>query len=374
MSDLQAGLLVIGIVVVAGVYLFNVLQERRYRRKSEEGFKQEHEDVLFSAKPSARTDAPRVEPQMRSVPAHEKSAAGDQDSEPSENAVTPAPDEREARESFGEIPDTIDPVIDFVAEIEAPAGVPGALLQGALSEIAKIGKPFHCIAFSDETLAWEEPGDPDVRYTEVRFGLQLADRTGPVERAQLDEFCTIIKDLAEQTGATAQYPAPEAALSAARQLDQFCAEVDVTIGINLVSRDGNPLSGTKIRALAEAAGFKLESDGIFYLRDESGRTLYTLENQEAPFSREAMKTLSTPGVTLLFEVARVADGLREFDRLLALARNFAAALGAALVDDNRVPLNDAGIDKIRQQLRTIYATMDASRIPLVSTRALRLFS
>jgi FtsZ-interacting cell division protein ZipA len=47
MSDLQIGLLVVGVFVVAGVYLFGLWQERELRRKTEQAFAHEHEDVLL---------------------------------------------------------------------------------------------------------------------------------------------------------------------------------------------------------------------------------------------------------------------------------------------------------------------------------------
>ena len=37
----------------------------------------------------------------------------------------------------------------------------------------------------------------------------------------------------------------------ATQLDRFCADIDLAVGINVVTAVGNPFSGTKIRALAE---------------------------------------------------------------------------------------------------------------------------
>ena len=57
MSDLQMSLLVIGAVVVAGVYGFNVFQERRYGRKMEKAFHAKPEDILIS---DDTTSEPRV--------------------------------------------------------------------------------------------------------------------------------------------------------------------------------------------------------------------------------------------------------------------------------------------------------------------------
>ena len=159
------------------------------------------------------------------------------------------------------------------------------------------------------------------------------------------------------------------------QLDRFCADVDIAIGINVVTREGSPFSGTKIRALAEAAGLKLEPDGVFYLRGDYGDTLFTLDNHEPmPFVPEQMKTLSTSGITFLLDVPRVADALRAFDAMLAMARNFAAALGGTLVDDNRTALSDHG-DRKDPPPAGGHTGEDGSRPDRSrGTRALRLFS
>ena len=89
---------------------------------------------------------------------------------------------------------------------------------------------------------------------------------------------------------------------------------------------------------------------------------------------EQIKTLTTGGVTFLLDVPRVADALREFEGMLACARNFAATLGGTLVDDNRSPLADEAIEKIRRQLAGILAKMEAGQIAAGGARALRLFS
>jgi hypothetical protein len=52
----------------------------------------------------------------------------------------------------------------------------------------------------------------------------------------------------------------------------------------------------------------------------------------------------------------------------------AESLDGMLADDNRVALNDTGLDKIRNQLRSIYAAMEQRGIHPGSPLALRLFS
>src|ERR1051325_10443276 len=54
MTDLQIGLLVIGAAAVAGVLVYNRLQERATRRQAERAFGSQHADVLLDAPPARR--------------------------------------------------------------------------------------------------------------------------------------------------------------------------------------------------------------------------------------------------------------------------------------------------------------------------------
>ena len=67
-------------------------------------------------------------------------------------------------------------------------------------------------------------------------------------------------------------------------------------------------------------------------------------------------------------------GIVAFDRFVEFARALAEALSAAIVDDNRQPLDDAGLGKIRAQLQALYASMEQQGIPAGGPLALRLFS
>src|ERR1041385_4594297 len=54
MTDLQIGLLVIGAAAVAGVLVYNRLQERATRRQAERAFGSQHAGVLLDAPPERR--------------------------------------------------------------------------------------------------------------------------------------------------------------------------------------------------------------------------------------------------------------------------------------------------------------------------------
>ena len=365
MSDLQISLLIIGAVVVGGVYLFNWAQERKFRRKLGQAFEVEREDVLLGV--GAKGEA-RVEPQV----AWADTPAGPDSPRPHVEQETPA---SSASDASSLLP-PFDPDIDYVAVIESAVPISETAIGELLNRTAACGKPCRAAGLRAQSGEWEELARAGSdRYLKVALALQLVNRTGPVNAAQLAMFGDAIRNCAGRISAVASCPDTHAALDTARELDEFCAEVDVAIGVNIVAAEGQTFPGARIRALAEAAGFKLEPDGLFHFRNEQRHSLFTLDNHEpAPFLPEQINRLSTNGVTLLLDVPRVADGPAVLDRMLDVGRGLAQALGGRLVDDNRAALNEAGIARIREQLGEICSRMEASGITAGGARALRLFS
>jgi len=360
MSDLQLSLLVIGAVVVGAVYLYNWLQERNFHHRMQKAFGSAHDDVLLKAGIESALPDGRLEPQI--VPP-------DQDYE---DRAAPAPN------AFGsqEATPGFDPAIDYVADVEADTPIADGQIGDLASQAASCGKPVHISGLDARTGEWSDIARGVAgRYSSLRLALQLVNRGGPVNAAQLAMFCDAIKNCADRIPARSMFPDAQSALKRARDLDAFCAGVDVAVGVNIVAEGDGKFAGARIRELAQAAGFKLESDGVFHYRDERRQTLFTLDNHEpAPFLPERIQGLTTHGVTLLLDVPRAAAGIVVLDRMVGIANSFATALGGRLVDDNRAPLSETGITKIREQVRSIHATMEAHGIPAGSSRALRLFS
>jgi FtsZ-interacting cell division protein ZipA len=209
---------------------------------------------------------------------------------------------------------------------------------------------------------------------ELRARLQLVDRRGAITQQDIVIFQSAVARCAASSGASASIPDAAPALARSRELDDFCADVDVAVGINLVAQPGRPFPGTRLRGLAEAAGFRLER-GAFVYPDGHGGARFTLEQQSgAQISADSLRTLHATALTLLLDVPRLADGVAAFDQMVGVGRQLAQSLGASLVDDNQVPVSESGLEQIRNQLRAIYKTMDSHGIPAGSAAALRLFS
>lgn len=393
MSDLQIGLAMLGLLIVVAVLGFNWLQERQFRRRSQATFSDRPEDVLLAHAPSAvaappvthdAADEARIEPRMelRTEPGLEpqlESAAPEMAPSFSATAatittqLTPAAATGLAAMEKFEVPQS---ELDYIAEIRA-----GEFL--ALDKLVELGRKLpdrhHRISFaglSHRTKAWEPMGAGEPGYMSARVALQLVDRTGPVSDQQLRRFGEAVRSTASEMAAEAELPEYAPALQQALALDGFCTDVDVLVGINVIANGNQQFHGTKIRALAEAAGLQLQPNGVFLYRDDHGAALFSLDNQESeqPFLADRIRAMTTPGITFLLDVPRVADGLRVFDAMVVMSRTFAESLDGTLVDDNRALLNDAGLDRIRAQLRAIYGRMNHRGIEAGSALALRLFS
>lgn len=366
MSDLQIGLLILGLFVVGGVIAFNWIQERQFHQRAEHGFKRPEADLLLDTRAGQRIHEdleeridPRFEPQHEEI-----KASGEQDAQQTKLAGIAARDDATAKTSTG-----------YVAEIRSGEVVPAATIDTLTQALEAIGRRYQLSGYDYHTRKWVPVSERSQWYTSIRVFVQLVDRSGPVTREQLEQVAALLREQADAISGIAELPDIDNVLSSAVALDEFCVDVDVIVGLSVIARAGQVLHGTQLRALAEANGLHLESNGVFILHDAQGDALFTMDNQESnPFRAEKLKELVTHGVTFLLDVPRTNDGLRVFNKMVTVSRQFAQSLDGMLCDDNRVMLNDSGLEKIRNKLRSIYENMEQRGIPAGSESARHLFS
>jgi FtsZ-interacting cell division protein ZipA len=411
MNELQVSLLAIGVVVIFAVLAFNRWQERKYRRQAEQRFASQQDDILLNEEAFKE----RVEPMLEAMPEAEVDVPDESELEPDTQPVwnppetekdtvteTPYPEAEPAKTGAEAVPpETVpfeaeptlvqesapalmreavlepDAATEYIATLSASDPISAHALVLVLQQLKSVGKPLRWMGQRLHRSNWEEiiQAAPSTEFVKLAACMQLADRNGPVRSEELDAFCNMAQAVAANLYAVIDCPDKQAALATAADLDQFCADVDVLIGFNIISKDGSPFAGTKLRGLAESAGMKLMPDGSFHFLNDDGAQLFSLGNLEsAPFSADTMKLLTTHGVTFLFDVPKAAGGVQAFKQMLLTARQFVGPLGALMVDDNRRELTDAGIDKIRLQLAAIYEKMEQQGIHPGSPRSKRLFA
>jgi hypothetical protein len=343
---------IVGAVVVAAVFLYNKRQERRYRREAEAGFASQREDVL-----------------MRSGVGPGLGAAFAPERERFEPLVAfEAEQEGAAARTAG-----LSESLDFIVPIETSEEVSGVALTSATAPaLERCAKAIYWEGFDESAASWE-PLDPDRSYSRLRVGLQLVDRRGAADEAELAAFGAAIESAGASVGALATVPDPASALARARELDRFCGEIDIRVAVHIVS-DAAPLTGPQLAGVAKAAGFRLdEPDGKFRLPDEAGRIICALANFEpTPLNADGLSALTTRGVTLELDVPRAPHGA--FTRFRQSAQMLARELKGRIVDDNREPVGPAAFDAIGAQLQAVHGSMAARGIAPGGALALRLFS
>ncbi|MDR0578653.1 MAG: cell division protein ZipA C-terminal FtsZ-binding domain-containing protein [Candidatus Accumulibacter sp.] len=397
MTELQMGLIGLGAIAVVGVLAYNKWQEARQRKQVESALHAAHPDVLIDG--GSRKDAAAGEEdggadgnaggpkETAAPPVGEIPSAGTEGRR--EPVLTFPPDAPAPEPSGPSLPPVstepsappvedrfLSPRVDFIAAIDTVEPVPEQrIVDAPRAALARLRKPVRWIGYDEASGEWRLiSGRQGGEYRHIRAGLQLVDRQGLVNGDDLAVFAAAMQDLAEQLTGIAELPPWQNALDAAVELDQFCAGVDIQIGINVVSQ-GQAFAGTKLRALAESAGMAIEEDGRFARRDDDGNLLFALLNQEAAaFSAETMRAMSTHGLTFLLDVPNVAHGERAFNQMIELARRFAEVLRGELVDDNRRPLSDAALEPIRRQIVQYQAMLAAQHLPAGSPLTRRLFS
>lgn len=369
MSDLQLGLLGIGVLVVAAVFGFNKWQEAKIRRKAGTAVGRHSGAPADVVQEKAVGGGPRVAPAPRQDEADSSATERVEHTlgPVGASAVDPA---LKAAPRAGLVEG-----VDYVVDVECAEPVSGEKVRAAIAAyLGDVQRPVLWDGFDLGADSWT-PGGDQGRYERLRVGLQLANRSGAATETEIASFAASAQALASALAGVAECPDPKGSASNAQALDRFCADVDVQIGFNLVKADGGAFPGTKIRTLAEAAGCRLEADGHYRRRDDAGAELFALANLDGGrFVAETMRDLVTRGLAITLDVPHAPAGPNAFRRFLDFARQIANTLDGRLVDDNKKPLTDAAYAQIAAQLESVHTTMAAHGITPGSRLALRLFS
>ncbi|MDP1605298.1 MAG: cell division protein ZipA C-terminal FtsZ-binding domain-containing protein [Rhodocyclaceae bacterium] len=361
MSELQMAMIGFGVLLVAAVWGYNLWQARKQRRIAQSVLPMAQPDVLMAGRsepeivavPREPTFGIEIEPQMEI-----------QAEEPRQAVVVPA--------------EWADARADCLLRIEFVDAVPASKLWAEHAVWSRlIDKPVQWLGLDEKSGRWRSllPQDPGV-VAQVAVALQLVDRKGPVSDLTLAAFIDGIRQLAQRFSGLVELPEPAPVLAAARELDAFCAAVDLQLALHVLPRQGslNEMSGARLKPVIDASGLKLEGER-FVAMDADGAEIFALTCQAATGLAAAnIEAQDLTDLSLSLDVPRVADGAAAFDRMIDFARQCCAAVGGQLADANRNPLSDATSIALRARICELQAQMAQTGIPAGGLRALRLFS
>jgi FtsZ-interacting cell division protein ZipA len=423
MSDLQVALIISGVFIIAGVVVYNWMQERKLRKEVTSEFIIPQKDVLaedFYIDADVFVDnelagvAERIKSteHMASAESLSKPLTEDNDGtveiiNKTQNSEVHLPIEapaekftthKELQQKLSEelqpepiiqavlheklqsmqahLPDSTHPQIDLTAILYATKNINSKDLATLSDLKANIGLPMR-IHGLDIDGKWHDVDESltSTTYKQLACSIQLADRGGPITKQLLNKFQFSVEDSGLALNAHVEWQGSGDAMQRAIELDQFCIEVDQMVSVHIAQGDA-PIHGTKFKGLAEANGLQLKEDGRFhYLANGKEDPLFVLiDTNNQPLTAESLRSNVLKSVTFQLEIPKVSHCEQVFNQMILIAQKMASSLNARLVDDNQKNLGDLQVEKIRQQLKIIHATMVARGIMPGSPASKRLFN
>jgi len=371
MSDLQAALLAIGVVIIVVVIVFNKWQEAKYRKDAERRFAVKHEDALVgglgeAAQTQVRS-AERVDDigTVRTEPHFTTEEAGSGAHKSSTISEHSSRERQLAPESS-----PIDYCVDFGSKEDIANS---RVIESAVKLLAEFSKTVHLEGYDSASGVWCNLGH-EGHYATFRGRIQIVDRRGAISHEELERFDGAVRTIAAGIGAISYDSSVDDGLARATELDRFCSEVDVQVGLNVIAVNKS-FSGEEIAKAAVDIGAELRMDGAFHCRDAHGQTTIRLSSlDDAVFSADTLKQLNTSAVTFEIDIPRTLPSPDLADRLFDVATQFSSRTGGKVVDDNRLAVGDAALSAVRNQLQGIHAAMEQRGFPAGGPLALRLFS
>ena len=341
MTEFQLGLLVIGALAVAGVLIYNRVQERGARRAADRFSGSRHPDVLFD--PASRRREPTLEPAEHGL---SRGAGG--------------------REEL-----TLDGRLDYIIELIAPGPIVPSVVVEHWEPFARRHGNRAAMLAGDESGSWRSAGagqGPDC--TKLRAGLQLVSRSGIVNETELIEFRSHVETLASRIGASVSAPEMKQAMDAARELDQACADADIQVALHLIAPAAQPFERGALLSAARELGLDPENGHRLALRDGQGRVLYSIGEREGEANQDGL----IAALTLLLDVPRVPDVGKVYESMVRCAGHLATVLGGEIVDDNGRALDERALAAIEAELVKVSHALESRGIAPGGPFALRLFS
>lgn len=215
---------------------------------------------------------------------------------------------------------------------------------------------------------------PGIRYQAFIVGIQAVSRNGLASQEELSAFNRQVDAFAQSIGGQTLHTDLAAFTEVASALDAFCARVDQTIAIHLVSPTS--ISGVELRSAVSGVGFTLGEDGVFHYTDKAGSTMFSIcaLNNE-PFTNALLDNQSYKGFSMLLDIPHSPAGEKTFDDLfMDLAVRLSGQLNLNLVNDKMEEVSTQWLKDVRTYVLARQSEMLKVGIEPGGKTALRLFS
>jgi len=369
MSDLQIGLIVLGVLLILMVLGFNWWQDRRVRHRMQAHFPSNEHDPLLGT--GGQESAPHVPP----APAAQRREPGFNGSAASATtaggaaAGAAASQPAVAAHADGDDGEEADPACEVVIEVTFAEPVRGGDLLPVTQSMRAAGrKPMRVFGQTEER-RHRARLRADEHYGSLQIAVLLANRTGPLTAIEWSQAWARAQDLGERFDAAIEGPDQQAVLEQAARLDDTCAALDTQVGLTLLLGGAQPAA--EVLSVARDLGFIHDGPRLVWMSDV-GLPRFTLTRGDGAAFDAGMGGVER--LNLLLDVPCSPPDDRAFGRMVDVGRQLAQRLRAELVDDQGKPLADASVVVIDERLQVLFGQLEQAGLRAGSDRALRVFS
>ncbi|MFZ4480202.1 MAG: cell division protein ZipA C-terminal FtsZ-binding domain-containing protein [Rhodoferax sp.] len=271
---------------------------------------------------------------------------------------------------------SLDALIDVLASIALEETVSGDAALAAMPTTRRAGgKPFFIEGFNQVGEQWETPLAGQ-RYNAFQAGVQLANRSGPLNDIEYSEFAMKTQAFCDAINGTPDFPEMREEVARARELDQFAGEHDAQLGFVLRARDAAWSPGY-VQQNASRLGFVA---GVIPGRMVIPASLPGLPavlglsfNTQAAMADDPAQS-AIRELVISLDVAQVDRKEQAFRRMCDAAGLLAESMGGVVTDDNGIQLSLAAMEQIGSELELLYDRLDQRDLSAGSAVARRLFS
>lgn len=367
MSDLQIGLIVLGVLLILMVLGFNWWQDRRVRRKMQAHFPANEHDPLLGAGTHDGTAAP-VRDQSAPPTVRREPGFGARDNASPQAASRGAPVSAAAGSEADDV-DEADPASEVVIEVAFTEPVRGVDLMQAAQGLRAAGrKPIRVFGLTDKQRHHARMRS-DESYTALQIAVLLANRSGPLTAIEWSQAWARVQDLGERFDAAIEGPDQQAVLEQAARLDDTCAALDTQVGLTLLLGGAQPAA--EVLSVARDLGFVHDGPRLAWMSD-LGLARFTLTRGDGAAFDAGMGGVER--LNLLLDVPCSPPDEHAFGRMVDVGRQLAQRLRAELVDDQGKPLADGSVAVIDERLQVLFTQLEQAGLRAGSERALRVFA
>jgi hypothetical protein len=279
----------------------------------------------------------------------------------------------------------LDALIDAIVPLSVEAPISGEMALAHLPPSRRAGaKPFYIEGLDDQSGEWSLLS-PGKRYGALQAGVQLANRSGPLNEIEYSEFMQKVQSFADAVGASvdvADVPDMLEVVARARELDGLTTPLDAQLTVTLRS-NSVAWAVPYVQQMAARLGFVPGT--------VPGRLVLASAEEGAPpvlvlsvDSQAALAAIAEPGAastaasvrecTLSLDVPQTPVSAEPFPAWHRAATKLADDLDATVVDDQQQPVNLHAFVTIGQALDGLYQKLGAMDLAAGSAAARRLFS